>query len=405
MDNDTHLRLIRFSRRVRLARAWRGAAVGLCAGALVAAALAGLDAWRVVFAEPLTLAGAVAAGGVLGAIVGALWRVRTIDVADSIDRRAGLENRVRTAIAVPDGAFSDALREDARLQLQDVRPKQVFPLRLGRWHAGALALSAVAASLFLLGNTSLFLSEEQKADREVLKKAAPLVERVARPNLEDRTADEKALNAEMKRFAKLLERARIDRPEALQKANDLAQKADELARQRFKQAEQSLQTADQALAKMMQDELAKAGLENVDPADLMKDPAAAESQMSKLDQQIRDLEKRLGDKGLSDAQRAELSQQKADAEKQRLELKLSKEARETFDKLFNSKEFKEIMEMARKLRQEAQAGQQGQQKLTAEQVKELQDRLEELAKQLKDPEKLKEYLDALREALNHAGEG
>lgn len=405
MDNDTDLRLTSFGRRVRLARAWRGTAIGLCAGAGVAVVWAALDVGRVVFAEPLALVAATALGALLGALVGALWRVRAADVADSVDRRAGLQNRVRTAMGAGEGAFSEALREDALRRLADLRPRQVFPLRLGRWHAGALALAAVAASLFLLGNTSLFLSEEQKADREALKKAAPLVERVARPDLEDRTADEKALDAEMRRFARMLERARIDRPEALQKANELAQKADELARQRFQKAEQSLQTADQALAKMMRDELAKKGLENIDPSELMKDPAAAEAQMAKLDQRIQDLEQRLGENGLSDAERAALSQQKADAEKERLELQLSKEARETFEKLFRSKEFQEIMEVARKLRQEAQAGQQGQQKLTAEQVKELQDRLEELAKQLQDPEKLKEYLDALREALKHAGGG
>lgn len=402
---ETNDRLKQFARRVRIARAWRWAAIGGCVGAFAAALGAAFDALRWMLVEPTALGALLLTGVALGALTGLLWRVRAEDVADSVDRRAGLQNRVRTALGTPGGAFAEEVSEDAWRHLEHVRPRTLFPLRFGRWHTGVLALAAVAASLFLLGNTTLFLSEQKKADREALKKAAPLVERVARPDLDRMSDQEKKLDAEMKMFAKMLERARLDRPEALQKANELAQKMDELAKERFAKAEKNLETADKALERMMRDELAKRGLEDLNPSDLMRDASQAQSQMRELEQRIQDLENKLSEQGLSEAERAALLKEKAEAEKQLLQLKLSQDALDTFQKLFNSKEFREIMEMAKKLQKEAQAGQQGQQQLTPEQVKELEQRLEELAAQLKDPEKLKEYLDALREALKNTGAG
>ena len=397
--------LVRFARRIRVARAWRGAAVGGCIGGFAAVVAAALDAFRVAFAEPPTLIGLVLGGAVLRSAVGALLRVRLDDVAESVDRRGGLQNRVRTALNLREGEFAAEQADDARGRLEGLQPKAVFPLRFGRWHAGAIAVAVIAASVFLLGNTTLLLDAQGKKDRAELQKLAPAVERVARPKLDNPTADEKALDAAMRRFAKELERGRLDRPDALAKANELAQKADELARQRFQEAEKKLGTADQALESMLKDEMLKRGFGDVKPEDLMRDPADASAEMQRLDQQIQQMEKKLGEEGLTKAERDALMSGIKDAKDRKQAIELSEAARKTFEKLFNMPEWKELMAMAAKLKKESKAGQAGNQELTAEQVKAMQERLEELARKLKDEAAMREYIEALKAALKDSGEG
>lgn len=397
--------LVRFARRVRLVRAWRGAAVGACIGGLIAALAATLDALRVAFIEPLALAAIVLGGALLGAVGGALMRVRADDVAESVDRRGALQNRVRTALGLREGEFAHVQAADAEGRLEKLQPRALFPLRFGRWQAGALAIAAVAASLFLLGNTSLLLDDQAKKDRAELKKVAPAVERVARPNLEDATREEKELDAAMRRFAKELERGRLDRPDALAKANELAKKADELARERFKEAGKKLETADQALKSMLKDSMLQRGFEDVRPEDILRDPGEVAAEMQRLEQQIQEMEKQLSSEGLTDKERADLKADLQSAKDHQKAIELSEAARKTFEKLMNMPEWKELMEMAAKLKKEAKAGQSGSQELTAEQVKAIQERLEELAKKLEDEEAMRAYIEALKEALCESGEG
>ena len=60
---------------------------------------------------------------------------------------------------------------------------------------------------------------------------------------------------------------------------------------------------------------------------------------------------------------------------------------------------------AAKLAKCAASGKQGHPTLTAEQVKEMSKKLEELAEKLKDEKAMKAYLESLKEAMKHAGAG
>src|SRR5690348_9225544 len=90
--------LRRFSQRVRLVRSWRGLALGACFGAACSAVWAALDWAGVAFADWPQLAALVGASALTGAIMGFGLKVPSRALAMSIDRRAGLEDRLSTAM-------------------------------------------------------------------------------------------------------------------------------------------------------------------------------------------------------------------------------------------------------------------------------------------------------------------
>ncbi len=436
-------RLKGFERRVRLVRAWRGIAIGACMGAAVDAVWAILD-WRGLAYTEWSQMGLVFGGGALiGGLVGLGWRVSQKGLSDSIDRRAGLENRLTTALERSEqhDSFDAALQADAEQRFANLKPAKVYPVRVGRWHAGAIALSAVAASIFLLGNSPLLLSDEAKKDHADLKKQGQTVERITKENLEDpkdqkdMTEDERKLDKELRKYQKDLEKARLTKEDALQKANELQEKAEELTKQSAEATQESLAQAETALEKMQKAELEKSNMGKVDPSmaqlstqqreEALKKNAQKQKdlkdQMKALQNKLDDLNKQLANKNLSAEQRKALEEQKKaleaamkdlqkqmkNAQSQEEALKLSKDAMDVFNKMMKNPLYKQLQElaekMAKKLGQAAEAGQQKQRpKLTKEEREEMQKHLEELARELKDDKAMEAYLKALVEAMKNA---
>src|SRR5689334_3833739 len=116
--------LKRFSRRVRLLRAWIGLGVGLTIGGALAAVWATLDWFNLLYAEWSYLGLLVGTCGLIGLLIGAFRRISPRSLADSIDRRAGLQNRLATASERSEahGTFDDALRADASERLETLKP-------------------------------------------------------------------------------------------------------------------------------------------------------------------------------------------------------------------------------------------------------------------------------------------
>lgn len=400
---ESHLR--RFARRVRWMRAWRGLAVGGAIGAALCGVWAALDWAGVFFAEWQGLALVFAAVSLLGALAGLIRRVDPRDLARSIDRRAGLEDRLGTALEPGSGdGFLGAVREDADRRLLVLRPAQVFPARLGRWHGAACGLAVLAAGLFLAGNTPLLLSEQKKAERKELAEAGATVERVVEPleRSEGVTPKEKALARDLERFARELEKGRLDKTEAMQKANELAKKADELTRERYKLAKEQLVQAESAFQKLSKAELQKAGLENLDPEIANMDPQQRDAETSKLQAELDRLSQEMARKAsdLSPRERAEIERQMQEIQSSLQQIELSKKVQDMLDRLRNHPIYKELQEMAAKMRKAAEAGEQGQTpQLTREEIEEMKRRLEELAKMLEDDEAMQQFLEALKEAL------
>ena len=400
----------------------------------MSAAWAVLD-WRGILYTEWSWMGCLVGGSALvGAIAGALIRVSATGLAASIDRRAGLEDRLATAgerIGTSD-PFDDVLRADAEAKLALLKPNRVFPIRVGRWQGSAVMLSAAAAAIFLLGNTPIGLSEDERHTREDLKKQGQAVERITKRTFEtpeakeEMSESEKKLADELRKYQRDLEKARMTKEEALQKANDLTEKANELERDSEKNVHQDLEQAQSVQQQLEKGELEKAGLGNVSPqmakmpdgerqqklAQAKKEASDIQKQLDALKSKLEELNKKLANPNLSAKERKELEDQKSAAEKAQAKLKndlqanknqqkalaLSKEAQEIFEKMMKDPLYKELLEIQKKLAQ--QAGQPGEAppQLTDAERKEMQEKLEQLAQKLKDPTAMKEYLEALIKA-------
>jgi len=412
--------------------------MGACLGAAASAVWAGLDWFAILYTDWTGMALLVGAGALIGAVVGALRRVPEADLTASIDRRAGLEDRLATARERSgDEEFDAALRHDADTRLAAVQPKQVYPVRVDRWHAGTVGLAALAAMVFLLGNTPLLLSETAKREREEVQAQGKKVERVTRENLmtpearQEMSEAERKLAQELRKLQRDLEKARLTKEEALQRSNEIAKEAEKLAKEGAEKSLENMDQAQTALERMQKAELDKAGLQNADlkmaqvsqaQREAMRQEAkkradAAQKELEALKKQLDALSQKLQKPGLSEAERKALEEQKkaleqkmSDAQKANAQaqnemkgLELSEEARQVLDKLMNDPLFKEMQEIAEKLKQNAEQGKQsGQPQLSKEQLKEMQKQLEEMLKKLKDDKAMQEMLKKMLEALRNA---
>lgn len=422
-----NINLKRFERRVRLVRAWRGAAEGTLAGAIAASVWAALDWANVFYTEWSYLAATVVTGLVAGALVGYFRSVSRASLAVSVDRRASLEDRLTTSLE-RDGqvsAFDDALRTDAGTQLSGVQPKSLYPMKPGRWHVAALSFIALTSLLFLLGNTPVLLNEQQKANRGQVKKAGQEVQHVLKP-LEDAdqhslSPDEKKLAEALRRLSRELNKAHISKELALQKTTEIQKQAEQLVKDRGEKMAQSLASAESAFDKLQREQFEKAGAKGLDPkvaeqmasmSEAQRTEAAAQlgQQLQSLQQQMSSLEAKAAnakspeDKKQLEDQLKHLKEQYEKISSLLQQMKLSEKVMDMIQRMRNNPIFKELQELAKKMSSAAQQAQQAgqQQKLTAEQVAELKKKLEELAEQLKDDKAMSEYLQKLLEAMKNA---
>ena len=392
--------LKRIALRLRMARGLRGSAIGSLAGAIIATVLALLDQSGTYYTSWAVLSACFATTAILGAVLGYMLPIDRMKLADSVDRRLGLRNRLRTALEDDEGDFHRAVVEDAEKRLTDVRNRNAFPLRLSRWHAGAALCMAVACGIFLLGNTPLFLSDAEKAERQELKAAAEQIRRVAKPvleNTESSLAEERELAERLEKLAKDLERGRMSKKEALAKANELSEKAQELAKSRNRDAEKAMTAADAMKRAADKKKLEAAGLEGVDMSQVDKSHEALNEASEDLKAKIEDLQKKLSNSDLTKSEREALESQLKEAQEALKQIELSKKAKDFLGRLQSHPAYKELLEMAQKINQSAKEG--GGKQLTEEEIKKMIERLEELADQFKTDEDLRKFIEEMKKAL------
>lgn len=419
--SELESRLAGFRRRVRLLQAWRGLARGAMVGGAVALSLAALDYFQVWYSGWLGVAVPILAGGLVGALYGFTRKVSTSALADSIDRRAQLQNRVATAAEEHHEQFAEAQRQDALARLGGLKPAKVYPIRFTRWHTGSLALSLAAAVVVLLGNTPALLSAQERQNREELKEAGRAIERVAKPVLEkpdeESTKAAKELAQKYDAFGKDLQRGRMPMEKAMEEANKLAAEAERATKEQAERAELAVAKAQDALLRdAFEDAAREAGMNPADFADLSQaemqalsqlsdaEAAAQESdlsrQLAEMAQQLREGKNEKGE-SMSQAERDALAKQMDALKKDLQNLQLSKKAREFLNRLMNDPDYKELMKLAQELRKASQAAQQNPDRppLTKEQIEEMNRKLEELAERLKNDEDLKAFIEQLKQAL------
>jgi hypothetical protein len=395
---ENHLK--KYALRLRVARGLRGSAFGALVGAAIASILALLDRTGTFYTTWEVLGICFAASAVLGTLAGFVVPVDKLVLADSVDRRLGLRNRLRTALECDRGSdFDRAVVTDAEAALEKER-KNAFPLRLSRLHASAVIVMLLASGIFLLGNSPIFLSDAEKNEREELKAAAAQVRRVAKPLLErpqqELSTEERDLAERLQELAKDLEKGRVPKKDALADANELAEEAERLAKVRAEEAKRTLSAADALRKDSEKRRLEEAGFRDVDMDRVEQSDEQLENDAQDLSKAIREMEDKLSKEGLSEAERQQLEQQLAEAKKDLKQIELSKKAKDFLKRLQSHPAYKELLEMAKKL----QSSGSGEAKaLTEEQIKEMIKRLEELADQLKTDEDLRKFIEELMKAL------
>ncbi len=444
--------LKRFGRRVRLVRMWRGAWLGLLSGSAIALALVAADYLLLINFPPVMGLIVACASTLVGAGIGFFLKISELSVAQSVDRRAGLEDRTASAFHKAESGefFADELSGDAEKHLGDVQPKRLYPIRFGTQQMSACAILAVLVTAVYVIDNDLLLTAGQKAAKAELKEATAKVERVVRElevgeGAADKTA-EKKLAAELRKFGKELERGRLDREEAMQKAQKLAEEAKKLSEQRLEKAQEKME---QFQARGLQEKFEEAGgdldmlkdlqLDKMQMEalnDLMKESGADQLPNNQLDQNMmkalgadnsasemarlsdaqkqklaeqmaqaqKDIQKKLESGNLSDEQRKALEQQAKTMEELAKKLELSDDVKKALQELQEMKEFKEMQKLMQQMQQAQQQMQEGKQ-LTDEQIKQMQEQMEQLAEQMKDPAAKEAMRQAMKEMIEQMKQG
>lgn len=443
------------ARRIRLLRSWKSLSIGMMVGAVLALIWVVLDYFSLVFTEIPYLIALVAGFGMIGAAIGFFRKLDPLDVARSVDSRAGLKDRLVTALQSKDqDEFQRKVCEDAEEHLQAVEPKRTYPFRFGPWPGAAFGSILLAGVVFWLGNGTAFASKNSP-EAEKIKEAVAKVERVAKPlsevNVDELGGkEEQRLANELQKLAKQLERNRLDPEEAQAKAEELGRQAQELTDKRMEQARAQMQTMQQKYA---QDQLEKAnitpeqlesmrlsqelqdlmqetraGLDgefgqgeqldqkmldslNLDQATqemLKMSEAEREAMKESLEQQIKDIEKMLDDPNLSEQARKELSAKMKELQDLLSKIQFSEEVLKALKDLQSMEEYQELSKLMQEM-QQASEQMQNAQELTDEEmeqlkekISQLEEQMEEFAKQMQDPEfreQLRKQMQEMIEAM------
>jgi len=450
-----------FRRRVRLVLAWKYSAVGGTIG-LIFALLTDLGDWLGKWeAQPISIAFPIAIG-LLSGIVYALVRFLPAEaVAQLIDRRAELKDRVTTALLCSETPFAQPLREDAVSHLASVRPSQIFRFRLTTWHgAMALLLVALLVSNFLPQLPLPFLASLRQ-DRKEAKQVVENLNKVLKPIVEhakepEATKLEKAIAQQLRELYKRAQRGRLSKKEALVKAEKLLAEAEKLQRQsqehikrvstkaitaaetlkesmkqkamasqmremkalleRMREIERQLQSRDltetqrqllEAEKQLLQRALS--GMGQLSQQELKQLMEALKQQQAMLQQMLQS-GRNLQGQPLTTAERQMLQQQLKSLQQTMRALQLSEQAQEFLRKLMSDPNFQEAMKLLSELQKQLENLRENQiPQVSPEELermlKELEKAIEELAKQYGDDEKIRELARQILEAVKRLKEG
>jgi chemotaxis protein histidine kinase CheA len=396
-------RLRPYRRRVRILLMWRYGAMAGVAGALVATLLSLLD-WRgVLTIYPWQLGACILAGVLMGILYGLLLRVSDAAVAQLIDRRAGLKDRLQTAMEHTDGAhlFDLPLIEDAQNALQNTDPKRILRLRFGRWQK--LFVGAVALTLFVqfLPQILAIALPERREEQKEIKQAAQEIQEVAKPILEEAkkpNADEltKRIAQNVELYNKRAREAKMSKQEALLRYNEIldeARKLEQQTQKRLEQAAQKAQTAGEQLQKLAE----KSNQQNQLPPHLQQQ---LQSMQQELQQQMQSLQQQL-QLGKDLQGRPLTAQQRADLQQQLQRLQASLQAMQNPNQANLQAQMNDLQRKIDELQRMLQSGKDANgNPLSKEQMEQLKKQLESLQQQMRALKLSQEAQEFLRKLMN-----
>jgi hypothetical protein len=172
-------------------------------------------------------------GGIAGLVIGLTRKITPMVAAQIADERAGLKERLSTAVELSSGAsrseVAEAQIEDAARHAAELRPAQVLPWRVPlqvRYLAAAVALLLAA---IILPDLPLFHSVQERLDRETMQAEGAKIEQVAkkmetelkRKGEEDNAEILRRIAQNMKQLGKDQKLGRISKKQALLEMNEL----------------------------------------------------------------------------------------------------------------------------------------------------------------------------------------
>jgi hypothetical protein len=274
-------------RRVRLLVTARWVFTALVAASLLCSVLVVLDRLQWISAPPEYVAALLAAGALIGVVLGLLQPVSMMDAARLADRRLGLKERLSSGLDFvqrgADDPMTAAQIEDAVGHARGLRPREVFEFRLPReakFFAGSLAL---LLGLVFLPELAVFQSPKVNAEKTAIKKEGERIEKLAKEyrkrEIHKNSEITKRIAANMQALGKEMRRGRVGKKESMLRMSRLTKEMRDAQRQvamagmprSLDQAAQDLKKASEAAerrganplsAKMMSD-MARA-LENKD---------------------------------------------------------------------------------------------------------------------------------------------
>ena len=347
--------------RVRLLITQQWLCVGLTAGLLISLLLVAATKllWWTDAIDYMWVA--VAAGAVVGALYGWLRPVASMDAAQIADERAGLKERLSTAVELSRLPTRSEVAEvqiaDAAKHAQGLRPAEVLPWKPPpQWRYAAAALGLLMAAIYV-PDLPIFHSAQDQKDREAIRMEGERLQKVAKQMEKQlpKSADENAailrrIQQQMKQLGKDMRNNRIPKKQAMLQANQLQKE--------LKEAENKLaggksqKAMEQVAADLLQSARQKDQQGNSEAAKALRrmaenvskrDMDAAQKQLEELAQKLKS-----GQMNADDAQKA------ADA----LEQMAKAMQGSNLDKASE-----EMKDAAQKLQQAAEAAKQFQQKM------------------------------------------
>jgi len=175
---------------------------------------------------------AITAGGFAGFIYGWMQPVSRLDAAQIADERAGLKERLSTAVelsgAESRSEIADAQLADAAKHAEELRASAILPWRMPfevRYLAAAIAL---LAAVMIVPNLDVFKSAQDKADQEAMKLQGEQIQAVAK-KLQNQVKKGDDKNGEilrrvaqnMSQLGKDQKLGRVSKKQAMLQLNDL----------------------------------------------------------------------------------------------------------------------------------------------------------------------------------------
>jgi len=241
MQSDAVLRdrVGQLRRRVRLLVTARWVLAALVAASLLCSIFVILDRLEWITAPPEYLAGLLALGAVVGAVIGLTRPVSLMDAAQLADMRLGLRERLSSGIDFLQRGASDPMTvaqlADAAEHSRRLRPREVFPFRAPREAKLFLGSLLLLFALVFVPELSVFQSPKVRAQQAAIKKEGERIEKLAKEykkrDVQRNSEIARRIAANMQALGQEMRRGRISKKQAMLRMGHLSKELKEAQRQ------------------------------------------------------------------------------------------------------------------------------------------------------------------------------